>query len=116
MKRLYILVVVLLAANNIYAQTIDALKRWAEQNPASVELQSESFAQKNLTAVEAVVAAALLELQWREQMKHLYKEALENEVFKRGKLQMKFKAITYGEKPSDGRSLYISMLGGGATL
>ena len=115
MKRLYILVVVLLAANNIYAQTIDALKRWAEQNPAKIELQSESFAQKNLTADEAKNASALLELQWREQMKQLYKEALENEVFKRGKLQMKFKAITYGEKPSDGRSLYISMHGGGAT-
>jgi predicted esterase len=28
---------------------------------------------------------------------------------------MKFKAITYGEKPADGRSLYISMHGGGAT-
>lgn len=115
MKRLYILLVVLLAANNIYAQTIDALKRWAEQNPASVELQNESFAQKNLTADEAKNASALLELQWREQMKQLHKEALENEVFKRGKLQMKFKAITYGEKPSDGRSLYISMHGGGAT-
>lgn len=115
MKRLYILVVVLLATNNIYAQTIDALKRWAEQNPANIELQSESFAQKNLTADEAKNASALLELQWREQMKQLHKEALENEVFKRGKLQMKFKAITYGEKPSDGRSLYISMHGGGAT-
>ncbi|MBR2007219.1 MAG: dienelactone hydrolase family protein [Alistipes sp.] len=115
MKRLYILVAVLLVANNIYAQTIDALKRWAEQNPAKIELQSESFAQKNLTADEAKNASALLELQWREQMKQLYKEALENEVFKRGKLQMKFKTITYGEKPSDGRSLYISMHGGGAT-
>lgn len=115
MKCLYILLVVLLAANNIYAQTIDALKRWAEQNHASVELQSESFAQKSLTADEAEDAAALLELQWCEQMKQLHKEALENEVFKRGKLQMKFKAITYGEKPSDGRSLYISMHGGGAT-
>ena len=115
MKRLYILIVVLLAANNIYAQTIDALKRWAEQNPAKIELQSEPFAQKNLTADEAKNASALLELQWREQMKQLHKEALENEVFKRGKLQMKFKAITYGEKPSDGRSLYISMHGGGAT-
>ena len=89
MKRLYILLVVLLAANNIYAQTIDALKHWAEQNPASVELQSEPFAQKNLTADEAAKAATLLESQWREQMKQLHKEALENEVFKRGKLQMK---------------------------
>ena len=115
MKRLYILLAVLLVANNIYAQTIDALKRWSEQNPAKIELQNESFAQKNLTADEAAKAATLLELQWREQMKQLHKEALENEVFKRGKLQMKFKAITYGEKPSDGRSLYISMHGGGAT-
>ena len=115
MKRIYILLIAVLAVNNIYAQTIDALQRWAEQNPAKIELQSEPFAQKNLTADEAEKAAALLESQWREQMKQLHKEALENETFKRGRLQMKFKAITYGEKPSDGRSLYISMHGGGAT-
>lgn len=115
MKRIYILLVAVLAVNNIYAQTIDALQRWAEQNPAKIELQNEPFAQKNLTADEAAKAAALLESQWREQMKQLHKEALENETFKRGRLQMKFKAITYGEKPSDGRSLYISMHGGGAT-
>lgn len=115
MKRIYILLIAVLAVNNIYAQTIDALQRWAEQNPAKIELQSEPFAQKNLTADEAEKAAALLELQWREQMKQLHKEALETETFKRGRLQMKFKAITYGEKPADGRSLYISMHGGGAT-
>lgn len=115
MKRIYILLISVLAVNNIYAQTIDALQRWAEQNPAKIELQNEPFAQKNLTADEAEKAATLLESQWREQMKQLHKEALENETFKRGRLQMKFKAITYGEKPSDGRSLYISMHGGGAT-
>ena len=115
MKRIYILLVAVLAVNNNYAQTIDALQCWAEQNPAKIELQSEPFAQKNLTADEAAKAAALLESQWREQMKQLHKEALENETFKRGRLQMKFKAITYGEKPADGRSLYISMHGGGAT-
>lgn len=115
MKRIYILLIAVLAVNNIYAQTIDALQRWAEQNPAKIELQNEFFAQKNLTADEAEKAAILLESQWREQMKQLHKEALENETFKRGRLQMKFKAITYGEKPADGRSLYISMHGGGAT-
>ena len=115
MKRIYILLVAVLAVNNIYAQTIDALQRWTEQNPAKIELQNEPFAQKNLTADEAEKAASLLESQWREQMKQLHQEALENEVFKRGRLQMKFKAITYGEKPADGRSLYISMHGGGAT-
>ena len=114
MKRIYILLVAVLAVNNIYAQTIDALQRWAEQNPAKIELQNEPFAQKNLTADEAAKAAALLESQWREQMKQLHKEALENETFKRGRLQMKFKAITYGDKPADGRSLYISMHGGGS--
>ncbi len=115
MKRIYILLVAVLAVNNICAQTIDALQRWTEQNPAKIELQNEPFAQKNLTADEAAKAATLLESQWREQMKQLHKEALENETFKRGRLQMKFKAITYGEKPADGRSLYISMHGGGAT-
>lgn len=114
MRCLCTLLAIMLATNNLCAQTLDAVKRWAEQNPATLEFSYEAFAQKPLSAEDTEQVAALLESQWREQMKQLHKDALANEVFVRGDLQMRFKAITYGEKPSDGRSLYISMHGGGA--
>ena len=101
--------------NVAVAQSVKELKSWVEQNPASLELAGEDFAAKSLSAKDAKAASALLESQWRAQMQLRHKEALEKETFKRGGLQMKFKAITYGEKPADGRSLFISMHGGGAT-
>jgi poly(3-hydroxybutyrate) depolymerase len=97
------------------AQGVKELERWVEQNPASLELADEPFADKSLSAKDAQAVSSILESQWRSQMQQRHKEALEKETFKRGRLQMKFKAITYGEKPADGRSLYISMHGGGAT-
>ena len=95
------------------AQGVKELERWVEQNPASLELADEPFADKSLSAKDAQAVSSILESQWRSQMQQRHKEALEKETFKRGRLQMKFKAITYGEKPADGRSLYISMHGGG---
>ena len=97
------------------AQGVKELECWVEQNPASLELADEPFADKSLSAKDAQAVSSILESQWRSQMQQRHKEALEKETFKRGRLQMKFKAITYGEKPADGRSLYISMHGGGAT-
>ena len=101
--------------NLAVAQGVKELERWVEQNPASLELADEPFADKSLSAKDAQTVSSILESQWRSQMQQRHKEALEKETFKRGRLQMKFKAITYGEKPADGRSLYISMHGGGAT-
>ena len=97
------------------AQSVKELKRWVEHNLSAVELSKESFANKSLSAEEAREASSMLESLWRAQMQLRHKDALEKETFKRGNLQMKFKAITYGDKPADGRSLYISMHGGGAT-
>lgn len=101
--------------NVAVSQSLEELKRWAGLNQSVEELQKASFAHNALSAEEAAEASAFLESLWRRQMQQRYKDALDEEVFKRGDLQMKFKAITYGEKPSDGRSLYISMHGGGAT-
>lgn len=101
--------------NLAVAQSDNDLKGLLEQNLPIEELSKDSFAHKALSAEEAVAISSTLESLWRTQMQQRHKDALEKEVFKRGDLQMKFKAITYGEKPSDGRSLYISMHGGGAT-
>ena len=54
-----------------------------------------------------------LALSWKAEQKAKYEKALVNRVMVRDSLKMFFWWKTYGECPSDGRSLYISMHGGG---
>ena len=51
---------------------------------------------------------------WLSKTKNKYATAVANNVFTNNGLQLKIWAKTYGEKPDDGRSLYISMHGGGS--
>ena len=51
--------------------------------------------------------------EWLTKTKNKYANAVANNVFINNGLQLKIWAKTYGEKPADGRSLYISMHGGG---
>lgn len=55
-----------------------------------------------------------LEAQWRNKAYNGYAQAIENNLFKSGDLQLRIMPVIYGEKPADGRSLYISMHGGGS--
>ena len=73
----------------------------------------EGNAQRSLSRNKARRQQALMSRQWIADAREKYEQAIEEEVFEWGNLKLKFKAITYGEKPDDGRSLYISMHGGG---
>lgn len=74
----------------------------------------EGNAQKSLSRNKARRQQMLMSQQWITDAYKKYEQAVEDEVFESGDLKLKFKAITYGEKPADGRSLYISMHGGGS--
>ena len=74
----------------------------------------EANAQKSLSRNKARRQQMLMSQQWIADAYKKYEQAVEDEVFESGDLKLKFKAITYGEKPADGRSLYISMHGGGS--
>ena len=56
-----------------------------------------------------------LEAEWRNNAYNNYAQAIENNVFTSGDLKLKIKPVFYGDKPADGRSLYISLHGGGST-
>ena len=71
-------------------------------------------AQQSLTKSECRAMKMALEAQWRNEVYNDYASAIENNVFKSGDLELKIKPVHYGEKPADGRSLYISMHGGGS--
>lgn len=53
--------------------------------------------------------------QWRQENTARWKENLESLTVSNGDLTMKFSYQIFGNKPSDGRSMYISMHGGGNT-
>ncbi|MEX2381830.1 MAG: dienelactone hydrolase family protein [Opitutales bacterium] len=76
-------------------------------------IEGESFATTPLSAWEAEEAEALL---WQAQAKQTRNERADvfaSRVLEHDGLKMPFWYTTYGDPPGDGRSLYISMHGGG---
>lgn len=70
---------------------------------------------KVLSKEEAESYLAELSGQWKDSVKVSLKKQCENQKLVIGPYSMKIWWATYGEKPSDGRSLYISLHGGGGT-
>ena len=65
-------------------------------------------------AAQEVAYPDILE-QWRQDNKDRWEANMESLTVKDGDLSMKFSYQIFGDKPSDGRSMYISMHGGGNT-
>lgn len=76
-------------------------------------MAGQGFAEKKLTATGARDAGIVLVEAWEKEIKEKYHRSWGLKTFNREGLQMKFDYRVFGEKPADGRSLYISMHGGG---
>lgn len=72
-------------------------------------------AQGSLSFSRCADVAKKLEVEWLDKMRVEYKQVVDNECIESGDLKLKIKSFVYGEKPYDGRSLYISLHGGGGT-
>jgi len=70
---------------------------------------------KGLTLNEANSYINDTDNQEKEKDKTALKPSWDNKEFSYNGKKLKFKTNTYGEKPADGRSLYISLHGGGGT-
>ncbi len=96
------------------AEAVRELEAAIAKMPASIEeLQKEAFAGIPLTKADAVKAREIL---WAAQKARLAKERaaeIEARLITDGKLEMPFDLKTFGEKPERGRSLWISLHGGG---
>lgn len=95
-------------------EALTALRSWIATPPSSRNtLAAQPFAPTPLTKTDAQTARTLL---WEERKASL-KEELSTEWQKKemvnGAFRMKFDYRTFGKKPDDGRSLFISMHGGG---
>ena len=65
-------------------------------------------------AAQKVAYSDIVE-QWRQQNKSKWEANMESLTVSNADVSMKFSYQIFGDKPSDGRSLYISMHGGGNT-
>jgi len=95
-------------------QAVEALGAWLVNNPDSVEgLQQQPFATTPLGRKQADLAAQRL---WEHRATRIRRQRageMRARVLVDGDLQMPFDVRVFGEKPETGRSLYLSLHGGG---
>ena len=96
------------------ASALKELRAALEAGPGSLaELADKSFAKIPLTKEDAAAARELL---WKAHVARIKKERaaeVKNRLIKDGDLEMPFFYKTFGKKPKSGRSLWISLHGGG---
>jgi hypothetical protein len=121
-RRFVILIACLLAAPLLSiaadtapsAEAVKALKVAIAAKPfVLADLSDKDFARVPLTKEDAKTARDLI---WQAHAAFIQKDRadeIKNRVLKEGKLEMPFAFTTFGDKPSDGRSLWISLHGGG---
>lgn len=93
---------------------LDALKSALSKKPLKLEeIAGAGFAKTSLTKADAAAAREIL---WKAHVEKIRAERAEEtkaKTIKDGKLEMPFAFKTFGKKPEGGRSLWISMHGGG---
>ena len=96
------------------ADAVKALRDALAKSPAALtDLADKDFAKVPLTKADAATAHDLL---WRAHVAIIQKDRdaeVKDRVLKDDKLEMPFFYKTFGTKPKDGRSLWISLHGGG---
>jgi hypothetical protein len=95
---------------------LQSLKQALERGPTSLaELAELDFAKISLDAKSAAEARTLLWKAHTEIIKKNRTDEIKNRVLKEKELEMPIYFDTFGKKPDGGRSLWISLHGGGGT-
>ena len=93
-----------------YSQT-DKFTEWLKTSKG--ELCKQKFANKRLDKTEADKAAAIIDSLWLQENAILLKEQWRRLSISNDSLTLPCACRTFGMYPKDGRSLYISLHGGG---
>ena len=91
---------------------VQALQAYLKQLVGQRKPATEDFRRLTLSLKQAEQVSGLL---WADHVAHLRKERakeMQAKVIRHGELSMRFQYFVYGDKPKDGRSLYIPMHGG----
>ncbi|MEM7393025.1 MAG: polyhydroxyalkanoate depolymerase, partial [Verrucomicrobiota bacterium] len=110
------LIVLLTAVASPSLDAVQALKSFLGKGGVdSASIEKQTFASVELSREEAKEARALL---WRNHFRWIKQkraEEMKARTLVDGDARMRFFYSVHGERPREGRSLYISMHGGGGT-
>lgn len=96
------------------ASSLDALESFLNKDKADWDaIPTQTFAKASLSKVEADRATKLLLAHRRRQLMKQRASEMEAKTIQWGEHQMPFHYKVHGDKPAGGRSLFISMHGGG---
>ncbi|TWT74413.1 transglutaminase domain-containing protein [Allorhodopirellula solitaria] len=98
---------------NASRHALEQTRAWLAMDSDLTSLSRQDFAKVPLTKEDTVTARQILAEKHLAQLRRDRKEEFESGVIRQGEWQMPFSYKTFGEKPADGWSLYISMHGGG---
>ena len=102
------------AAPLALASPLAELKRHLSQpRKDRPDILEQAFSKESLSQAEAERAANMLWADHLAMLREERKQEMKEGIIKQGDLKMPFVYRTFGKKPKDGRSLYISMHGGG---
>ncbi|MFO0827348.1 MAG: hypothetical protein U0572_04290 [Phycisphaerales bacterium] len=94
------------------ATPVDALRAWVAAHGLDA-IEAQPFASTPLTRAQADAARSILWSAHAERIRRERSAEIEARVIEVGGARMPIWFTTFGEKPADGRSLWISMHGGG---
>lgn len=93
---------------------LEALATYLKQPPEQrAPIVDQPFANSPLSREQALVAERRIVADYQDSQRAVRKAELESGVIQIGDLKMPFSYKIFGDKPATGRSLYISMHGGG---
>lgn len=103
-----------LISDTLPAQVVPALKSWLALEAGSrPSILTQSFAKESLTKKQSKKSALMLMNDKQQQLKLVLADEWKAKAFREGSHELKFEYKIFGEKPKNGRSLFISMHGGG---
>src|SRR5688500_13381372 len=112
-KYSFLSVVFIFLFSAMEAQAVKKVKEWLSPGVASRENFNQLFGNTSLNKKEAKEIAALLLDDANRQLRSALENQWKNKVIIHDNDSLKFEYKIFGQKPIDGRSLYISMHGGG---
>lgn len=111
MKRFFTLAIMAIIASNCVNAQINEFKNWIKTHKGGLE--SASFANKGLSKEQCSQATLLVDSLWREATAKRLQTEWRKLILQNDTLRLACACREIGKVPADGRSLYISMHGGG---
>ena len=102
------------STNNASRNVLKTLQQYLQTDPSErAKLEKQDFAVQPLTKSDAGAARKMLAEDRMNQIRKDRAAEMKSRVLTDGEFRMPFDYTVYGEKPKNGRSLYISLHGGG---